>query len=183
MLKWLFRRKLDAFDRDFGYESGYVREILDADLGAAIRFSTVMGMDTYRKGAPPAARCAAKLAAVLAEDCGPCTQLVVTMSEREGVAPDVIKAILAGDTQPMPDDVLLAFRFAHAVLERDPQANALREQVVQRWGQKGLISLAFAITMARFFPTLKYAMGHGQACSLVKVGGAAVTVGQHPLPA
>jgi hypothetical protein len=181
MLKWLFRRKLDAFDRDFGYDSAYVRDILEADFNAAIKFASVMGMDKYRKGTPPAPRCAAKLVGILAEDCGPCTQLVVTMAEREGVAPDVIKAILNGDTQAMTDDVLLAFRFAHAVLEHDPHANGLREQVVQRWGKKGLISLAFAITMARFFPTLKYAMGHGQACSRVQVGGATVTVGQHPL--
>ena len=104
------------------------------------------------------------------------------MSTRlKGVAPGAIKAVLKGDTQAKPDDVLLAFRFAHSVPEHDPQGNVLREQVVQRWGKKGLISLGFAITMARFFPTLKYAMGHSQACSRVQMGGAAVTVGQHPL--
>ena len=171
MLKWLFRKRLDAFDRDFGYDSGYVREILDADLGAAIRFSKVMGLTRYRKGVPPDACCAAGLVGTMAEDCGPCTQLGVTMAEREGVAPEVLRAVLGGDTRAMSEEVLLAYKFAHAVLAHDPEADPLRERIVEKWGEKGLISLAFAITMARFFPTLKYAMGHGQACTRVKVGG------------
>ena len=32
MLRWLFRKQIDAFDRTHGYDSAYVREILDADL-------------------------------------------------------------------------------------------------------------------------------------------------------
>ena len=43
MLKWLFKRQIAAFDRDYGYDSSYVREIISADLDAAIRFSKVMG--------------------------------------------------------------------------------------------------------------------------------------------
>jgi hypothetical protein len=178
MLKWLLGMRIDAFDRDYGYDSGYVREILAADLDAAIRFSKVMGLTRYRKGVSPEAWYAAKLVGAMAEDCGPCAQLVVTMAEREGVAPEVLRAILGGDTQAMPEEVLLAFRFAHAVLAHDPQAEPLREQIVARWGEKGLMSLGFAITMARFFPTLKYALGHGQACSRVKVGGSHMAVNQ-----
>ena len=40
-----------------------------------------------------------------------------------------------------------------------------------RWGKRALVSLAFAVTGARIFPTLKYAMGHGRACTRVTVGG------------
>jgi hypothetical protein len=80
----------------------------------------------------------------------------------------------------MPEDVRLAFRFAHSVLAHDPQADALRVQIVQRWGEKGLISLGFAITAARIFPTLKYALGHGQSCSRVKLDGATVSVDRQP---
>jgi hypothetical protein len=176
MLKWFFKRKLDAFDRDYGYDSSYMREIVSADLDAAIRLSKAMGLTKYRKGAPPEACLAAGLVGTMAEDCGPCTQLGVTMAEREGVAPEVIRAILTGDTQAMSEEVLLAYRFAHAVLAHDAEANNLREQILAKWGEKGLISLGFALTMSRFFPTLKYAMGRGQACSRIKVGGAPVAV-------
>jgi hypothetical protein len=176
MLKWLFKRRMDAFDREYGYDSSYVREIISTDLDAAIKFSKVLGLTKYRKCAPADACYAAGLVGTVAEDCGPCTQLGVTMAERAGVAPEVIRAVLTGNTQAMPADVLLAYRFAHAVLAHDPEADVMRDQIVAKWGKKGLISLGFALTMSRFFPTLKYAMGHGQACSRIKVGGAPVTV-------
>jgi hypothetical protein len=182
MLKWFFRKQLDAFDRAHGYDSGYVREILDADLDAAIRLSKVMSLTKYRKGIPAAPLYAANLVGTMAEDCGPCTQLVVTMAEKEGVRRETLQAILDGDTHAMPEDVLLAYRFAHAALRHDHEADNLRERVAATWGQKGLISLGFAITMARFFPTLKYALGHGRACTRVKVGNAEVTVNHQPQP-
>jgi hypothetical protein len=176
MLKWLFKKQIDAFDREYGYDSSYVREMISVDLDAAIRFSKVMGLTKYRKGGPPDVGYTVGRVGTLAEDCGPGTQLGVTMAERDGVAPEVIRAVLTGNTQVMSEEVLLAYRFAQAVLAHDPEANPLRERIVAKWGKKGLISLAFALTMARFFPTLKYAMGHGQACSRVKVGGTPVAV-------
>ena len=47
----------------------------------------------------------------------------------------------------------------------------MREEVLRRWGKRGLISLAFAMLSARMYPTLKYALGHGQACTRLMIGG------------
>jgi hypothetical protein len=182
MLRWLFRARLDAFDRKYGYDSSYVREIVDADLGAALKLTGVMGLEKHRKGVPIAPWYAAKLASTLAEDCGPCTQLVVNMAQQDGVAPEVLRAIVSGDIDALPEDVALALRYAQAVIRRDAECGPLRERVVAAWGKQGLISLAIALTMGRFFPTLKYAMGHGLACSRVKVGEALVSV-NHEQPA
>jgi hypothetical protein len=82
------------------------------------------------------------------------------------------------DTAAMPDDVKLAWAFTCATLDHDPGADRYREQIVGRWGQKALISLTFAIVAARIYPTVKYAMGHGQACTRIVVAGAPVAVGQ-----
>jgi hypothetical protein len=76
----------------------------------------------------------------------------------------------------MPAPVALGVRFAEATLARAADADELREQVVARWGRKALVSLGFAITAARMYPTVKYAMGHGQACMRVSVGGTIVPV-------
>ncbi len=119
---------------------------------------------------------AAKLTGLMAEDCGPCTQLGVKMAERQGVAAATLRAIVARDVLAMPEHVALAFRFADATLKHDAAADELREQIVARWGKVGLVSLGFAVTAARLYPTLKYAMGHGQACVRVTVGGAPVPV-------
>ena len=122
---------------------------------------------------------AGRLVGTLAEDCGPCTQISVDMAAAGGVKPEVLRAILAGDEAAMGEDAALAWRFARASLARDMAAcDPLRDEIVRRWGEKGLVAIAFAITTARMYPTLKYALGHGKACSKVTVGGEAVA----PLP-
>lgn len=176
MLRWLLRRRLDAFEREYGYDPTYLRELLDADLGAFLRFAKVMEIAHYRKDVPLDAWFAAKFVGAAAEDCGPCTQLGVTMAERAGVAPVVLRAILEGDEAGMPEDVALAYRFARATLAHDSEADPLRGEILAKWGRRGLVSLALGIASSRLFPTVKYALGHGQSCVRVKVGGAAVDV-------
>jgi hypothetical protein len=66
--------------------------------------------------------------------------------------------------------------FGRAALRRSAAAEPLRERVLKRFGERGLISLAFALTSARIFPTMKYALGHGIACQRVEVQGRAVPV-------
>jgi uncharacterized protein YjeT (DUF2065 family) len=171
MLSWLMKRRLDAFERDTGYDASYVREMLAADVNAVMTLFKVQGMGRYRKDVPRDAWYAAALVGVLAEDCGPCTQLGITMAEREGVAPDTLRAIVAGDLRAMPDDVVLAYRFAKASLAHDAGADELRNEIVKRWGPRGLISLAFALTSSRVYPTVKYALGHGQACTRLTIAG------------
>jgi hypothetical protein len=182
MLKWFLKRKLDAFERAYSYDISYARDILDADPAALMAFWKVVGMAGYRKGVPRDPWFAAGLAGVLAEDCGPCTQLGVDRAAEAGVPPEVVRAVVAGDVGAMPDDVALAFRFARASLDRDPEADALREEVVRRWGKRGLVSLAFAVTAARMFPTLKSALGHAKSCTRIRVAGEYVkpaTAGAH----
>jgi len=171
MLTWFMKRRLDAFERDTGYDATYVREMLDVDVKAVMALFKVESVGRYRKDVPPEPWYAAALVGVLAEDCGPCTQLVITMAEREGVNPDTLRAIVAGDLRAMPDDVVVAYRFAKASLAHSPAADELRSEVVERWGKRGLISLAFALASSRIYPTVKYALGHGKACTRLTVGG------------
>ncbi len=176
MIKWLFTGVLDRFSRKWRYDASYAKDMLDADLSAFWIFARVQGMAAYRRGVPREAWHTARIMTALDEDCGPCTQLTVDMAAAEGVAPDVLRAVLAGDVAAMPPDVALAFRFVAAVRARRPEADELREAVVASWGQRGLISLAFAITVARIYPSIKYALGHGQACRRVTVAGEAQPV-------
>jgi hypothetical protein len=173
MLGWLVRRQMAKFEREFDYDLTYARDIYDASPRAFFRFSRISGLAAHREDVSREAWFAAKIAAALAEDCGPCTQLVVTMAEREGVSPEALRAILAGDKAAMPPDAALGFRFARSVLERDiVECDRLRNEVVSRWGRRGLVSLALTIAGARVFPSVKYALGHGHACARVRVAGA-----------
>ncbi|MEN3975982.1 hypothetical protein [Emcibacter sp. SYSU 3D8] len=176
MLKWLMRRRIGALERDFGYDASYMRDILNADRAAFMAMSRTLAMAQYHKDIPAAAWHAAKITAVMQEDCGPCTQIAVTMAERDGVDPGVLRALLAGEESRMPEDVMLAWRYARGVIAHDAEAAALRGLILGRWGPRSLVSIAFAITGARLFPTLKYALGHGQACVRITVAGDAVPV-------
>ncbi|MGB9402630.1 MAG: hypothetical protein WCA98_03755 [Candidatus Acidiferrales bacterium] len=173
MIGWLVNKKIDAYQRAFDYDMDYFRDIYAASPRAFRRFSRFLGMAEYHEGVPLEALYAVKLVATLAEDCGPCTQLVVTMAERARVNSATLRAIVAGDESAMPADAALGFRFARAVLARDiGKGDLLREEVVSRWGRKALVSLAFAIASSRVFPAVKYALGHGKACVRVRVAGA-----------
>jgi hypothetical protein len=171
MLNRLIARRLEAFERAFRYDASYLHEILEVSRRAFVRVARLQGMAAHREGIPAAPWYAAKLVATLHEDCGPCTQLVADMALRAGVAPALVSAVVGGREEAMDAEVRLAHRFARAVLARDPAADDLREEVIQRWGRPGLVSLALGITVSRMYPTLKYALGHGRACSAVRIAG------------
>jgi hypothetical protein len=173
MLKWFLRRQIAAFERTWNYDASYIREMIDADPRAMMVFGKVQGLNKYRKDVPLAAYCAAGLVVVMAEDCGPCTQLGIDMAQREGVDAAILRAIVARDYAAMPEEIALAVHFTEATLRHAPEADDLREEVLRRWGKRGLISLAFSMLSARVYPTLKYALGHGRACTRLVIGGEA----------
>jgi hypothetical protein len=150
-------------------------EMLAISPAAIGRFFAVSEMSAHREDLPVSAWFAAKLAATLAEDCGPCTQLVAQMAEEQGLSAATVRAIVEGDVARMGDDAALGWRFTRAVLAHVPEADALREQVVSRWGQRAMVTLALAIAASRMYPTVKYAMGHGRSCQRIRVGGSDVT--------
>ena len=147
--RWFLRRQIAAFERTWNYDAGYIHEMIDVDPRAVLAFGKVQAIGGYRKDVPPAVLLRAGIVAVMAEDCGPCTQLGIDMAEREGVDPAVLRAIVARDFTAMPYEVALAVRFTEATLRHAPEADDLREEVVRQFGKRGLISLAFAMLAAR----------------------------------
>ena len=174
MIRWALHKAITKFERAWNYDASYMHEMIDASPRAAWLFSRVTALGQFRRDIPVEAWCAAGITAVRHEDCGPCTQLAVTMAERAGVSAAVLGALLADKPDAMPPDVALTWRFTRATLAHDAAADEYREEIVKRWGRRALVSLAFAITAARIYPTVKYALGHGKACMRVVVGGAPV---------
>ena len=183
MIKWALLRWVDKFERDWNYDAGYMRDMIGVSPRAAWLFSRVTALGQFRRDVPLDAWWAAGITAVRHEDCGPCTQLAVTMAERAGVSLEVLRAVLADDPRAMPQDAALAWRFTRATLAHDAAADDYREVIVERWGRRALVSLAFAITAARMYPTVKYALGHGKACVRIVVGGTAMAVDRDRSPA
>jgi alkylhydroperoxidase family enzyme len=180
MVKWLMGRWIRGFEREWDYDASYLRAMLEASPRAAWLFSQVGRLGRYRRDIPIEAWSVAGIAAVRQEDCGPCTQLGVSMAERAGVSPQVLRAVLRDDPDAMPPDVALVWRFTRATLAHDESADAYRDEIVKRWGRRALVSLACAMAASRLYPTVKYAMGYGKACTRIVVGGAPVAVNRDP---
>jgi hypothetical protein len=171
MIGWFLRRWIDKFERTWNYDASYMRVVLDADPRAMLTFSKVVALGGYRKDVPLAASLTAAIVGTMTEDCGPCTQLGIDMAQRAGVDPAILRAVVARDVNAMPYEVALVYRFAEATLAHAPEADDLREEVLRRFGKRGLVSLAFSLTAARLYPTLKCALGHGKACTRLTVAG------------
>ena len=174
MFKWLIHRGIAAFERQWKYDASYVHELTDIDPRAAWMFQRATSLGKYRKDVPADVLFTAGITAVKHEDCGPCTQLGVQMAEKAGVDPKVLRAIVTDTPLMMTPDVALAWRFTRATIDHDPSADQYRDEIVKRWGPRALVSIAFAILTARMYPTVKYAMGHGKACSRIVVDGAPI---------
>jgi hypothetical protein len=176
MLSWLIRNRLAAFERKYNFDMSYAREILVADRKAFFTLSKLAGLGQYRRDIPKDVYWAVGLVAAVSADCGPCTQLGVTKALEAGATPRILSQVLAGQDAGLPADVHLGVRFARAAIAHHPDADELREEIVKRWGPRALLSLAFAITASRAFPTIKYVLGHGKACQRVTVAGELVAV-------
>lgn len=183
MIKWALRKMIGKFEREWNYDAGYMRDMVEASPRAAWMFSRAAALGQFRRDVPLAPWYAAGITAVRHEDCGPCTQLGVAMAERAGVNPAVLRAVLTDNPDAMPADVALVWRFTRATLAHDPAADEYRDEIVKRWGRRALVSLAFAITAGRIYPTVKYALGHGKACVRIVVGGTPVTFDRGRVPA
>ncbi len=171
MLSWFIRRQIDAFEKRYAYDVSYVRHLLEVSPRAAILYNRAIQLGRFRQGVPNDVLFVTTLSGVLHEDCGPCVQLGVEMAEQAGVPASLLRALIAGNLDQLPEDCRLAAQFAQAVLARDARADDLRAELERRFGARGVVSLAFSLTGARIYPTVKYALGFGKACTRVKVGG------------
>jgi hypothetical protein len=173
---------IDKFERDWKYDASYMRDMINASPRAARLFPPVSALGQFRRDLPIESWCATGTA-VRHADCGPCTQLAVPMAERAGVSPAVLHAVLADNPDAMPPDVALVWKFTPATLAHDAAADTYGEAIVKRWGRRVPISLPFAITTERMYPTVKYASGHGNVCIRLVVGGTPVMFDHGRVPA
>jgi hypothetical protein len=176
MRSWIARRMLRATSKRYGYDTSYLEMMLKESPSAFFKFARVVKASAHREVIPVETSFAAKLVGALAEDCGPCTQLVVDMALEAGMPTDQIEAVLRRDLHSMNGTTILGFRFADAVVCRSADDEEHRDAVRSRWGQKGVIDLTMALQMGRMFPMVKSALGYAKECRRVTVSGHNVDV-------
>jgi hypothetical protein len=176
MRSWIARRMLRAANRRYGYDTSYLETMLAASPSAFFKFASLNKAANHREVVPVDASFTAKISGAMAEDCGPCTQLVVDMALEAGMANNQIEAVLRRDTRAMNEATVLAFRFADAIVRRSANDDEYRDAVRAQWGEKGVVDLTMALQMSRMFPMVKAALGFARECRRVTVDGHNVDV-------
>ncbi len=169
MYRWILTRLLKSAEKQLGgVNMDYAYHLRDVEPSRLWRYSFIKTVEGRRKHTPAEVWHAAGMAAAMVEDCGPCVQIHVNLALKDGVNPDTLRALAARQLDRVPADTALGFRFGDAVA-RGIVADDLREQIRGKWGESGLIELAFTLAVARFYPAVKRGMGFAQACERVIV--------------
>jgi hypothetical protein len=176
MLKSFLHKHIRRMEQRFAYDAGYLHGVVDVSPAAFFKFARAQRLGHYRQSVTKDAWYAAKLAAALSEDCGPCAQLCVDMALADGVAAAKLAALLRGDIEQSGEDAALGYYYGMAVATNADTALSLVERVRLRFGAKGLLSLAFAVTSLRMYPTLKRGLGQGATCTTIVVSDANIAV-------
>lgn len=163
--------RLRAFTNRYHYDLGYARNILNTGLRPFAVFSSLFMLANHRQSVPISPWLTAKWIAVKHEDCGPCQQLVIDMGLEQGMSSSLWDAIIQGDLARMTPDVGLVYHWAHGILTPAQDIDQLaewRRQITDRWGERGVISLALAMAGGRSFPLMKRAMGQHHVCQILR---------------
>jgi AhpD family alkylhydroperoxidase len=169
MFRTLMVRMIKGMEKMTGVEAPYAYHLLDVAPARLWRFSLIKAVEGRRQVTPPAVYHAAGLASAMVEDCGPCVQIHVNFALKDGVAPDVLRALIARRFESVPPDIVTAFKFGEAVSAGNI-ADEWRDEIRKRWGDKGVVELAFTVAVARFYPAVKRGLGYAKACERVVVG-------------
>lgn len=161
------RRQFDKFGRQYGYDTAYLREVADLDTGGAVKLALVSKFTSHRFGLPAAAYFAAKVTAAKWADCGSCLRLAVSMAEEAGVKRADLAAMLVGQAENAPDDMILAARYAQATIDNDLELTAIIADCESRWGRRGVAGLAAATVSGLLYPVFKRGLGYGNVCEPV----------------
>ena len=161
-------------EKKLGVSLDYLREIA---ANAPAMFRLLGRVSQIGRSLKPVDRHAghmAALGAAMHDDCGTCVQIHVNLARHDGVPEDVLRRAVQGEAGTLPERLALSFRFGEAVAANDPEMHELREKLEAELGKRAVIEMAIGIAFARFYPTVKRALGHAKSCAVLRFdfGGA-----------
>ena len=178
MLKSWLHKRIARLELAYHYDASYLHEVVEVSVPAFLKFGLFQIMAYHREDVPRDLGFAARMAATLSEDCGPCTQLIVDMALEAGMSPRTIAALMRGDLGGAGDEAALGFRYGQAVAANKAEAMTLSDEIERRYGKRALVSMAYGVAGARVYPALKRGLGHGAACQSIKVADDDIAIGK-----
>ncbi len=159
------RERIRDFGRHYDYDVSFLEELMEASPEAFRAFEAAMPLGRVRKAAPVEALFIAKIAAMRAQDCGPCTELNVKMAREAGVAGPVIRGALRGG-EGLDREQRDLHDFGRSVALNEELPPDLLPRLKARWKKEVLAEITVNIVAMRLYPALKRALGHAKSCAL-----------------
>ncbi|MCB1034220.1 MAG: hypothetical protein KDD47_10345 [Acidobacteria bacterium] len=125
-------------------------------------------MSRFREVLPVEAHYVARVAAMLAEDCGPCTQLNLRMALEAGVEKGLLEALIHRPDE-LPEPLRALREYAFAVASGDSPTEEQAAVVRQAFGDGAPAELAVLIAGSRIYPTAKRALLQAQHCEILRL--------------
>jgi hypothetical protein len=160
---------IQAREAELGVPLDYQRDMAAAAPGSSLRLLEIARLARQDQSVPPQVAAMAALGAMIAEDCGECLQIQVNLAAKAGIERRHIKAALDNKLTELPADLKLGFCFGRVVSENDPMLLEKGAAVEARFGRKALVDLAMAVALARFYPSVKRALGYSRSCSATPI--------------
>ncbi|WP_412063264.1 hypothetical protein [Rubrivirga sp. IMCC45206] len=161
-------RVIAAAEARVGVSMPYLTTLADTSGAAFAKWMLAMPAADHRKAAPREAWHLARLGATVAQDCGTCVQVVVTVARRDGVGAILLRQALDAP-ETLSDDLREAYAFGHAVATQADDVADHVQAIEALFGHPAHVELAMAVAMCHIFPVIKRGLGQSLACALVTV--------------
>jgi len=167
MLRRVIHWKLGRVEAELGESVDYLRHVVDVSVPAFLKFTKILPFAAYRKRLPADAANVARIVASRDEDCGTCVQIAINVAKSEGVPDEVLQAVIERAPDRLDDGLADVYAFGEAVVGQTGEEGPIRERLTARYGEEGVIELAYALASARIFPVVKRALGYATSCKAV----------------
>lgn len=142
MLTAIVNNRLTAAEHQLGVPMDYLREMYREARSAFFKFAKFPAIAAYRKKLPKEAHAVGVLVASRSCDCGPCLQIGVNVARKEGVSPEIIRAVLDRRPEDLEPPLADIYHFTSSVVDEipadeetlSPHRRTLREGSLHRAG-------------------------------------------------
>ena len=160
---------LEGFEAHYGYDTHYMKEMLDVAPAAYETFEAFLPMANFSNKTPKEVLFVAKITSMKNEDCAACLQLNVDMAIEAGVDKSLIKEIIFNEGKHLPSDLKDVYDFSLAVAQNTKIDDNLYDRILTSYSKAIIMELALAIASTKVFPAIKRTLNEAQSCSLIEI--------------